>query len=130
MSSERDAISSLMGRMLSMAEEHHVEMLRRSWFCQDRAEQKARLAAVIDLSVELARIRSIDIFATGLGEIAIMEVITGDWEALARWVDDFTFAHEGVECARRYGPLWAQFRLTLEAACASATARAGGVQPS
>lgn len=116
----------LFERMMDTFHEYQWEKVLASWFNQDRKEKKARLHAVMDLSVELVKIKQVSIFATMHGEAVIEEIIEGDWKAAERWAADMDFASEGPDIAATYAPLWEPFRATLLAYCAEAKRRAAG----
>jgi hypothetical protein len=92
---------------------HSAEKLSRSWSLQPREEQKRRLAAVIRLSAELARIREKENFATRLAEMAIESVIEGDWKMVEEWAEHFAFDDERDEVRDRGGEIYATFRELL-----------------
>jgi hypothetical protein len=102
--------------MMKNFERYYIESLKRSWFLADRTERKLRLKYVIELSVELNKIKQHGIFAVGLGEGAIEKIIEGDYEEANRYASDFTFEHDGPEVAKQYGPLWERFRELLHEA--------------
>jgi len=89
--------------------EHQAKRLAASWFCADRNEQRARLRLVIALAVELEKIRSVSIFATGLGEGLIEYVIEGDWDRVSDAAQGFKFKDERDETRSEYEPLWRDF---------------------
>jgi hypothetical protein len=112
--------------MMDGVERHTAKMFERSWWCADRLERRARLQTIVELSVELTKIRSVNMFSTLLGEAAIGDVIEGDWDGLKMWIDHFTFADEGPEIREVYAPIWSHFRDLLAAAHGSAMARTKG----
>lgn len=97
---------------------HRVEQFTRSWFAQDRIEQTRRLELVIRLSVELVKIRDVNIFATGLGESSIKAVIEGEWRELIGWIVHLKFSSESDDIQQDFQPLWADFVKILEEAYA------------
>lgn len=125
--SKPSALDDLLQRMMGMAEQFHVERVQRSWLMADRAECRARLQVVIELSAELERIKAVERFSTALGAGAIEAIIEGDWKMAGYYAEDFTFEGQGTEIRDRYGPLWQRFRDLLQAACAAAHARAAGI---
>lgn len=104
------------------------EMVARSFFLLPKEERRRRLKAIINLSIELGRIRDIDIHATGLGEIAIENLIEGDLDGVKDWAEHFTFNIERqgykdyaeryatLDYVERYATLWSKFRELLLAA--------------
>ena len=99
-----------MNEFLQLAQ---AEKLAAAWCIQPRAEQRRRLRAVIQLSVELARIHETTTFATGLAELAIESVIEGDWKMVEEWADHFTFGDETEALRQRFAPTFAVFRELL-----------------
>jgi hypothetical protein len=64
-----------------------AESLATSWCLQTPEEKKRRLAIVVQLSVELAKIRETTIAATRIAERAIEAVIEGDWKTVQDHAD-------------------------------------------
>lgn len=122
----KDFIQKLMGAV----QDHRRKILSQSWCLQDTDERKFRLGFVIELSVELARIRAISHFATGSAESVIEHIIEGEWARAKESVGLFRFEIESEELRTKYAPLWANFVQIAEAGCAQAKARSEGVQPS
>lgn len=93
----------------------HAEKLAASWCLQQPGEQKRRRHAVIQLSIELGRIRETTDFATRLAELAIESVIEGDWKMVEEWAEHFTFDDEKDKSDVRetYAPVFAVFRELL-----------------
>jgi len=89
------------------------EKMAAAWCLQSREEQRRRLRAVIQLSVELVRIHETTTFATRLAELAIESVIEGDWKMVEEWADHFTFGDETEELRQRSAPTFAVFRELL-----------------
>lgn len=85
-----------------MFQEAQQRKRSQSWFLQTRAERKLRLEAVQDLSVELAKIRQIDLYKTGLGESTIESIIVGDWDDARSMCHDAFFDDDP-------DPLWETF---------------------
>jgi hypothetical protein len=105
-----------------------AKSLSRSYAIAMRPERKARLAAILQLAVELDAIKRVSITATGLGEAVIEKIIEGDWEGAEAYVGDLSFNDEsGREEDRRR---WEPFVLTLRTACADARRRASSAVPS
>lgn len=90
-----------------------AEKLASSWALQPREERKRRLAAVMQLSVELTRIHETTTFSTRLAESAIESVIEGDWKMVEEWAEHFTFADEDDQLSQKYAPVFAVFRELL-----------------
>jgi hypothetical protein len=88
-----------------------AEKMAAAWCIQPPEEQKRRRRAVIELSIELGRIRETTNFATRLAELAIESVIEGDWKMVQEWADHFSFDGEGSET--QYVPIFATFRELL-----------------
>lgn len=95
------------------------EKLTKSFAIQSRAEREARLQTIISLSVELDRIRRINVFRTGLAESIIADVIEGEWEAAQQIADTFTDDPVDDRCAEA----WANFHTIVTTACAEAKRR-------
>ena len=91
----------------------HAEKLATAWCIQPREEQRRRLRAVIQLSIELGRLRETTNFATRLAELAIESVIEGDWKMVEEWADHFTFGDETEELRQTSAPIFAVFRELL-----------------
>jgi len=92
---------------------HRAEKIAASWTLQAPAEKKRRRRSVVELSIELGRIRETVNFATGLAELAIEAVIEGDWKAVEEWADHFTFNEEGEDLRAQYVPVFNVFRELL-----------------
>jgi hypothetical protein len=97
-----------------------VDRVMRGFTHQDRRERKARLELAGRLAVELAKIREVSIFATGLGEGAIESVLEGDAPGLIVSRGMFTFEDERAEIRDLNAPLWATFVKILDEAIAHA----------
>jgi len=94
-----------------------LDALSRSFHRQDRRERKRRLKYVIQLSAELDRIRrEVGIFASGLAEAAIEDVLTGDWRRAKEYAGDLVFETKGGETEKVYGAAYAVFRELLQEA--------------
>jgi len=92
---------------------HSAEKIATSWALQPREERSRRLATVVQLSVELTRIREVTNFSTRLAELAIESVIEGDWTAVKDWTESLGFEDEREELRQRYAPIFATFRELL-----------------
>jgi hypothetical protein len=90
-----------------------AQSIERAFFRQRKEEKKRRLEYIINLSYELLRIRKHTNFATGLCEIAIENVIEGDWKGVEMWAAHFEFAEEQKELREEYAPLFNAFRRLL-----------------
>lgn len=87
-----------------------LERLNRSWTVQAKATRKSRLEAIIQLSIELGKIREIDIFGTAFGGAVIENLIEGDLPDVRAYAGFMDFACEGEDLRARYVPIWAKFR--------------------
>jgi len=114
-------------KLFSTFKDYQRKKLEKSWCLQNREERKARREAVIELSVELARIRSVSIFSTAFGEALIESIIEGDWEYALEYAKDLRFTHERDDIRATYAPLWATFVALAESFCAKTKARNSGV---
>jgi hypothetical protein len=92
---------------------HDAEKLAASWTLQPTEERKRRRRTIIQLSIELGRLREVTEFSTGLAELAIEAVIEGDWKMVTEWAEHFTFDEERDELRQRYAPAFAVFRELL-----------------
>ena len=90
-----------------------AEKLSASWALQPREERKRRLRTVMQLSVELLRIRETTEFSTRLAELAIESVIEGDWKMVEEWTEHFTFEDEHAQVREKQAPIFATFRELL-----------------
>jgi hypothetical protein len=105
-----------MGSGLSMEDFMRLsgaEKYAASWANQDQAERKRRLSAVMQLSVELARVRETTQFSTRLCELAIESIIEGDWKMVSEWADYFAFDDEDDELRTSHAPVFATVRELL-----------------
>ena len=92
------------------------EQIAASWCLQTLEEKKRRRHAVVELAVELGRIRAVTQFSTLLAEAAIEAVIEGDWKRVAEWAEHFTFVGESDELRDEYAPIFAVFTEMLRQA--------------
>lgn len=129
----RNPFREVFDRMLGTFAEHQWEALCRSYVLAMRPERKARLRAIMELSVELDRIKKVSIFGTGFHEQIIEEIIQGDWKQAAetnRLMLDPESATDHQpgweEHNERYRKLWEGFRAIVMMACAEAAKRASG----
>lgn len=67
-----------------------AERIAASWCLQSKDERFRRLRAVMQLSVELERVRVETCMSIGVMPLAIQAVIEGDWALVAEWVSDMT----------------------------------------
>lgn len=116
--------SAFVNKIHSIAIEFKTKLVYLSYCLQDPEEQEARVRTVMELSVELQKIKDVNIFSTSLGVAPIESIIQGDWDGAAHWVEHFTFAKEGPECAAQFGPLWERYRAVLHTAIVEARRRA------
>jgi len=91
----------------------NAEKLAASWHLQPKEEKRRRLNAVMQLSVELDRVRVVTTFSTRLAELAIEAVIEGDWKSVEDWADMFAFTDEHEDLREKYAPIYATFRELL-----------------
>jgi len=103
--------SVMFDKLLAQFGEYRMEQVSRSWCLVLPDERRHRLRVVMDLSVELAKIKLASGFATRLGESAIEAVIQGDWKQVAEYAAMFTW-----EDHARYGVIWESFVLILRTA--------------
>ena len=108
-------VKSIINEMLRKYHGYQLKMVTKSWFLQDREEQKLRLESIIQLSVELDKICQVSSFSTILlGHTAIESIIQGDWGMVEQVMEWCTFPNEDEELRQRYVPIWEKFRLILE----------------
>lgn len=91
-------------------------LIERAWFNGTPQERKLRLRTITALILELERIRAVAIFATAIGEGAIVEIIEGDWNAARGTLKILSFEHEPEDLREESAPLWRTFCQVLEAA--------------
>ena len=92
---------------------HQAERLATAWCLQPPEEQKRRRRAVIELSIELGRIRESSNFATRLAELAIESVIEGDRKMVEEWAEEFAFESESEQIRQGAAATFAVFRELL-----------------
>jgi hypothetical protein len=103
---------NIFGTGLTLAEFTRLgfaERIERSWVTQTNEEQKRRLQFILELAVELAKVREQTNFSTGLAESAIEAIITGDWILVESYAELFCFDGEDGQLRDRYGPIYARF---------------------
>lgn len=116
----------LMNRMMETFAEHQWRALLRSYVLAMRPERRARLQAVMELSVELAKIKAESIHATAFHEQLIEAIIEGDWKEVAKingWLGEW-----GSEDRGQREKLWENFRAIAMSACADAARRETGAE--
>jgi hypothetical protein len=101
---------SITEQLVSKFEASQLEEILRSWCLVPKQERKHRLKTIIDLSIEVERIRSISNFYITFGELGIEAVIKGDWEELQDISNSQTFRTESKELQAKFFPLWEKFR--------------------
>jgi hypothetical protein len=99
--------------ILRKGQAHFEEKLAASFCLQPQEERKRRRQAVIQLSIELDRIRQTTDFSTHLCELAIESVIEGDWSMVEEWAEHFTFEDEHSVIEAREAPAFVTFRELL-----------------
>lgn len=92
---------------------HTAERIYESWFNQQRGERKRRLHFVMELSIELAKIKEQITLSTGLAELGIESIIEGDWKMVTEWADHFSFKDERDEVRLNNADVYARFRELL-----------------
>jgi hypothetical protein len=90
-----------------------AEKLTAAWCLQPREEQRRRLRTVMQLSVELLRIRETTEFSTRLAELAIESVIEGDWKMVEEWAGHFAFDDEHAALREKHAHIFATYRELL-----------------
>lgn len=88
---------NFLGSGKSIAEllvEARLRAYQTSYTNQTTVEKKRRRAAIIQLAVELEKIREVNAFATNTGELAIEAIIEGTWEMVGYFVRDFRFRED------------------------------------
>lgn len=105
-----------MDTMMAMYTDSQLERVAQSWVFIDNGIRRKRLEQVIELSVELGKIREIDIFGTGLGASLIERLIEGDLKGVRELADDQRFEGESDELKARYVPIWEKFNAMAMAA--------------
>lgn len=118
----RDGVNLLM----DIAERGLKERLARSFCVVSREERQARVQTIIELSVELERIRKESIFATRLAQGVIEDVIEGDWTGALQLGFHFLFEEEIDQLRVAEAPRWAGFVEIIRVAAALAQKRAQG----
>ena len=102
--------------VLELLRLHSAEKIAASWALQSQEERKRRRHAIIELAIELGRIRTVTQFSTLLAEAAIEAVIEGDWKRVEEWAGHFAFVGESAELRDKYVPIFAVFTEMLRQA--------------
>jgi hypothetical protein len=109
-------------RMLDAYGEHQKLIVLRSYGLASREERDVRLRAIIELSVELERIKAVNPFGTRIAESVIQAIIEGDWKYAATLSEDITSFRDELWAAELVS-LWTNFRAITVAACAAGRLR-------
>jgi type II secretory pathway component PulL len=107
-------VKDLKEHLVNLLYQHNINKIYESWFRQERAERKRRLNFVMELSIELAKIKETTNFSTGLAELGIESVIEGDWTMVKEWADHFTFEEERSEIRLSHASVYARFSELLQ----------------
>jgi hypothetical protein len=113
--SAKNRVTDFVDKLFAKYDEHRMKQVARSWCLVSRDECKLRLRTVMALSIELDRIKRVDIFSTGIAESMIEDVIEGDWAMVSRLIGSFMFEREDV--GDEIKKLWEPFVILLRAAC-------------
>jgi hypothetical protein len=117
----------VMERMMGTFAEHQWEALCRSYVQASREERKGRLRAILELAVELDKIRAVSIFRTSFHESAIESIIEGDWKQVAEIHSWLGSPETGSpELDAKFVSLWETFRAIVLSASAEAARRQSG----
>lgn len=95
----------------------------RAFHLQSKEEKKARLHAVMELSVELENVKKLSTFSVRLADVPLERIIEGDWEAAADYINAFTFVDEDPQIRAAAEPNWRGFVAILSKACEEAKKR-------
>lgn len=122
----RNPFMAAFDRVLGMVEESQVKKLLSSYCMAMRPERRARMRHILELAVELDKIKQKSVFGTAFHEQCIEAIIEGDWEEVAR--TNAFLAEPGCmpEHREEYVKLWENFRTLVMAACAEAKLRQAG----
>lgn len=111
---EEEHLAQIREMMWSGYAKGWAKRFQASFFNAEREERRHRVDYVIMLSVELQLIRQTSEFCTGLGKLAIENLLEGNYDELKRQGDeDFVFDREGEEIAAKYNNLWSRFRVII-----------------
>lgn len=126
MSKPKNPFMAAFARVTEMVEEHQVKKLLWSYCMAMRPERRARLRAIIELSVELDKIKQKSVFGTAFHEQCIEAIVEGDWEEVEQ--TNAFLAEPGCfpEQRAEYVALWENFLAMVMAACAEAKRRQTG----
>lgn len=119
----------LLDQMMAAYERWQWISLLRSYYLGSPEEKKARLQAIMELSVELAKVTAVTIQSSAFGKAAIEAIIEGDWKKASEYCGYLTFEEErgtSEDFYRRMNELYEPFRAILMAACAEARRRESG----
>lgn len=116
----------LFARMMDTFAEYQWKALLRSHFLAEPEEKKARLAAIRELSVELAKIEAVSIQSTRFGARVIECIVEGNWKEAEEYNSDLAFDEFPEPDRTFYAQLWEKFRAITMAACAEAKRREAG----
>jgi len=109
-----DFLSQVHGRPVTLDEIMigiAAKNFRRSWSEQEQPIRVRRRELLIAMVVELVEIRKTTIQATAFCEMAIEDVIVGDFDGLRSWVEVFEFKRDDDDRRGRLVPLFARFKL-------------------
>jgi hypothetical protein len=116
---------SISEKLVVMFEERLLEQILRSWCLADKETRKHRLRTVIELTLELEKIKKVSLFSTAFGEMAIEAVIQGDWQELKEIINFQDFRTEDAKIREEFAPLWENFRVIAQTAIAEEQRRNG-----
>lgn len=124
-------LPKFMRKMMDTFEEYRWHSILRSHVLAVPEERRARLKTIMELSVELAKVKETTFGSTGLAEGAIEAVIEGDWARVEQSSTYFTFEEEkgshDPTYADRMNKLYERFRGVLLAAAAEGKRREAGL---
>ena len=86
-----------------------IKRFKTSFGSQKNTEQRRRLDYIIKASVALHEIRKESIFASGLCEMAIEDIIKGDWNSLQRWAGKIPIFEVASDIKEACEVLWVPF---------------------
>lgn len=92
-----------------------AERVTASWFRQERKERQRRLGFVSELCLELAKIKAVTLFSTGLAESGIEALIEGDWATVKDYAELLMF-EDDPPTRERHAALYARFSELLHQA--------------
>lgn len=100
-----------------------VERWKTSWSEQSREEKRRRMHFVLAMAAELNEIRKTNRHATAWCEMAIEDVIIGDWKSMPMHISMFEFKDDDPTYRERYAPIFARFRQICEEAMVVASTK-------